>query len=63
MPPKGSKKTTEPTSVAQTPRDIKVELVEGERDAQNLDVHSMVQAAWTDVATEFPGITSENPLK
>eukprot|EP00974_Lingulodinium_polyedra_P059554 5736453-Lingulodinium_polyedra.AAC.1 len=63
MPPKGSKKTTEPTSVAQTPKDIKVELVKGERDAQNLYFHSMAQAAWTDVTTKFPGIESENPLK
>ena len=42
--------------------DVKVELVTGEKDAQNLDLHTEVQAAWSEVTAKFPGIESEDPL-
>ena len=57
MPPKGAKKghlkrKADPTSVAKVgvtkktgDSNIKVQLVEGEQDSQNLDFHSKLQAA------------------
>ena len=40
-----------------------VQLVEAEQDAQNLDLHSMVQAAWAILVTKWPDIENEPPLK
>ena len=63
MPPKGGvKRKTEPTSEGASKK-IKVQLVEGEQDAQNLDFHSKSQAAWAVVTAKFPDIESEAPLK
>ena len=71
MPPRGSKRQAEPTSGASVTKrkaeptsgngNIKVQLVEGEQDAQNLDFHSKVQAAWAILVTKWPDIENEPP--
>ena len=68
MPPKGAKKAktkakgADPGGTGDSCGDVKVELVTGEKDAQNLDFHTEVQAAWNEVTAKFTDIESEGPL-
>ena len=74
MPPRGSTKeqaeSSSGVSAAKMQKKtevgeggVSVQLVEGEQDAQNLDFHSKVQAAWAIVVTTWPDIENEPPLK
>ena len=67
MPPKGTNKAKSKEQVADPGGagagvEVKVELVTGEKDAQNLGFHTEVQAAWSEVTAKFTGIESEDPL-
>ena len=67
MPPKGTKKAKSKEQVADPGGagagvEVKVELVTGEKGAQNLGCHTEVQAAWSEVTAKFTGIESEDPL-
>ena len=73
MPPRGSKRQAEPTSGASVTKrkaeptsgdsNIKVQLVEGEQDAQNLDFNGKVQAAMVTMKSKWPDIEIELPLE
>ena len=65
MPPKGAAKkdkTKEEGADLGACGDVKVELVVGEKDAQNLDFHTELQGAWSEVTAKFTGIEGEDPL-
>ena len=62
MPPKSSKKRRVGNGTV-ADGVIKVELVKGQNDAQNLEFPTQNQEAWATVSAQWPGIENEEPLK